>query len=239
MGCDIHFYVEKKIKGTWVSQDTFVQETSGEGEDKETYWAQKNDFYGGRNYDTFAILADVRNGRGFAGIKTGEGFNPISMPRGLPNDVSKETKRASDGMGGDGHSHSWLTLRELLDYDWTQETGKQGWVDLSTWADWIRWDRADGLGPRSHCGDVSGGPVKKVSAEVMDQLAADLDKLRDREDREAFLKKHGSTYAMATWKTPYYRSAQYLLGTTIPRLLKLAGGVNGADDVRIVFFFDN
>lgn len=40
-----------------------------------------------RSYNTFAMLADVRNGRGFAGIKTSDGFPVIHEPRGLPADV--------------------------------------------------------------------------------------------------------------------------------------------------------
>lgn len=85
--------------------------------------------YDNRDYDVFAILADVRNGRGFAGIKTGEGFVPISEPKDLPIDVSEEVKKESDYWGGDGHSHSYLTLKELLTYDWHgQTTKKEGMV---------------------------------------------------------------------------------------------------------------
>ena len=40
-----------------------------------------------RSYNTFAMLADVRNGRGFAGIKTSDGFPVIHEPRGLPSDL--------------------------------------------------------------------------------------------------------------------------------------------------------
>lgn len=40
-----------------------------------------------RSYNTFAMLADVRNGRGFAGIKTSDGFPVIHEQRGLPEDL--------------------------------------------------------------------------------------------------------------------------------------------------------
>lgn len=43
-----------------------------------------------RNYDWFSILADVRNGIGFAGVKTGGRFSVISSPRGLPEDISND-----------------------------------------------------------------------------------------------------------------------------------------------------
>jgi hypothetical protein len=235
MGCDIHFYVEKKSKGKWVSADTFVAEKDGE----HTYYSQKDEFYDGRNYNLFAILADVRNGRGFAGCKTGDGFNPISQPKGLPDDVSKETQRAAEGMGADGHSHSWFTLRELLDYDWTQTTKLQGWCDFKTWEAWSRWSRGHGEGPDNYCSEVGGGGIKHISAEKMDQLCKDFWKLKSNDERESFIKEHHQVYALAEWETPYYKAAGVFLGWTIPRLLKLAGGIKGVDDVRIVFFFDN
>lgn len=78
--------------------------------------------YDGRNYNLFAILADVRNGRGFAGSYTGEGFNPIAEPKGIPNDLSPEVTESFHYWEGDGHSHSWFTLQDLLDYDWDQNT---------------------------------------------------------------------------------------------------------------------
>jgi len=237
MGCDIHFYVEKKVEGKWVSADTFKEEKDG----PETYYHQTTEFYGDRNYNLFAILADVRNGRGFAGCETGEGFVPISQPRGFPRNVSKETQRASDGMGADGHSHSWLTLRELLDYDWTQTTKLRGWVDLEEWTEWSRWERQRGKGPRSYCGSVCGGSVKHLSVTKMDALSeqyAQLLRDGDTEGAKAFLLSN-NVFALAEWETPYYREAGTFLDETIPRLLKLAGGTKGVDDVRIVFFFDN
>ena len=66
--------------------------------------------YDERNYDLYSILADVRNGYGFAGSDTGEGFKVIrgysqDHLRGLPEDVSRYVKWISDDYGSDGHSH--------------------------------------------------------------------------------------------------------------------------------------
>ena len=121
MGCDIHFFVEvKQADGSWKSVDEW------EVEDGYTYVPYEKAFYNGRNYDLFAILADVRNGRGFAGCKTGDGFNIIDEPRGLPNDVSSEVKSQAESWDGDGHSHSWFTLAELESFDWDQTTKHEG-----------------------------------------------------------------------------------------------------------------
>ena len=231
MGCDIHFYTERRntVTGQW----EFVGEVIREGD-----WVTANSLYDGRNYNLFAILANVRNGRGFAGVKTGEGFEPISFPRGVPPDASAEYKSLSDQMDGDGHSHSYLTLRELLDYDWTQTSKLQGWVKIEQWLDWSRWDRGQGYGPNSYCGGVSGAGVVHLSASQMDELTKGKIYLRG-EERTKFLEENPNTYALAEWKTPYYRAAGNFVSETIPELLKLAGGVSGVEDVRVVFFFDN
>ena len=43
-----------------------------------------------RSYNTFAMLANVRNGRGFAGVRTSTGFPVIHEPRGLPDDLERD-----------------------------------------------------------------------------------------------------------------------------------------------------
>jgi hypothetical protein len=105
MGCDIHIFAEVKIEGKW----EVVKEKVFKGyQDEPT-----SEPFGFRSYDTFAILANVRNGRGFAGVKTGEGFIPISEPKGLPDDVSEKVKGSAEHWDLDGHSHSYHTLKDL------------------------------------------------------------------------------------------------------------------------------
>ena len=62
--------------------------------------------YSGRNYELFGILAGVRD----------RNNDSIDDPRGLPEDVSEVTKKESDRWDEDGHSHSWVTLKELKEY---------------------------------------------------------------------------------------------------------------------------
>ncbi|MCT6901642.1 MAG: hypothetical protein M3Z48_00250 [Lactobacillus sp.] len=100
MGCDIHAYVEvkrypyqdeKRENGVWINADkwTVNQEQVLHPEDDQRHMIIDYDdhIYKGRNYYLFAILADVRNGKG---------FTPISEPKGLPVDVSPEVKKISD-----------------------------------------------------------------------------------------------------------------------------------------------
>lgn len=110
------------------------------------------------------MLANVRNGVGFAGCDTGDGFTPISEPRGLPEDVTAEVKEASDRWGVDGHSHSWVILAELLAYDWQgQRTKLRGWVSGSDFRLWkesgAAWPGRRGPYPKSRSCRLLSSPA--------------------------------------------------------------------------------
>ena len=67
-----------------------------------------------RNYDVFAVLGNVRNGRGFAGVETGNAIKPISDCRGIPDDADAATLE----LLSNEHSATWVKLSELDAYDW-------------------------------------------------------------------------------------------------------------------------
>jgi hypothetical protein len=66
MGTDIHGVFQRKIENGW---EDIPSEYNFE-----------------RHYLLFSWLADVRNGRGFAGIPTYTKIQPLAAPRGLPED---------------------------------------------------------------------------------------------------------------------------------------------------------
>ncbi len=233
MGCDIHFYVERKVNGAWESADEWKLDTDDEPPRERV----ASEYYGDRNYNLFAILADVRNGRGFAGLVTGEGFKPISTPKGLPEDASAKVKAESDAWNGDGHSHSWHTLSDLLAYDWTQWTGLSGFVHADQYWAWSRYRKGQGLGPEEYCGDAWGNEVRKVSNDEMGALVSSVAAKHTNyiNIKAALEKELNSVYTRVDWRVPYYRCAGSFWGETIPRLLRLGA----PDDVRIVFWFDN
>jgi len=65
-----------------------------------------------RDYSSFGRLAGVR--------RHIEGLGPLDEPRGLPDDVSLDIQEESDEYGIGGHSHSFFTLAELLEHDWSK-----------------------------------------------------------------------------------------------------------------------
>jgi hypothetical protein len=254
MGTDIHFYTERRTATGWESADNWTpypyKDDEEGGPDEWVSWDDQ--LYTSRNYDVFAILADVRNGRGFAGIDTGDGFVPIAEERGLPDDLSPRLKTFFDAHGVD-HTPSWLTLAELLAYDWTQRTKKRGVVGPSEWAVF----REQGE-PRSYSGDVQGGGVRHFTPErfeeVWQQVRAEFSLPEQRwashhlkggswgepevsPELRRFREIIGSDqpYCRVEWEVPYYRAARDFFGTVIPQLLRLGA----PDDVRIVFYFDS
>ena len=92
----------------WISADTWEAEDYGDG---YIHWSNyPSCLYRGRNYHLFSILADVRS--------YGEG-DAIAEPRGVPDDASYAYLYIVEQWKGDGHSHSYFTLTELLEHDWS------------------------------------------------------------------------------------------------------------------------
>ena len=106
MGCDIHTHAEIRRDGAWehvgkvFPTDEFERKYSGEQFTDEPFsW---------RDYQMFERLAGVRA----HGLR-----EPLSIPRGLPEDISAETRSAFNDWQPDAHSISWLSLADLLRAD--------------------------------------------------------------------------------------------------------------------------
>ena len=109
MGCDIHLWVETLVDSKWHFANAFEVVENEFGS-----WIEWDEPYTGRNYYLFALLADVRN--------YSSELKPISPPRGIPPDISDIGARICDELAEDGHSYSWLSATELLDYNWSQKS---------------------------------------------------------------------------------------------------------------------
>ena len=102
MGCDIHAVIEKRhVNAPW---EEVVEPNIR------------------RNYGMFAALAGVRNY---------ESIEPIDDPRGVPRDASRQYRDMVELWAEDGHSHSWLTLDEMREFDPTR------------FRKWARWEDAE------------------------------------------------------------------------------------------------
>lgn len=195
MGTDIHAWAEVLTDDGWKVADIKICDY--------------------RNYDVFAVLANVRNGYGFGGTPTSSGFIPIALPRGIPWDACAEFKAACAEMGEDGHSHSRLYLREILEFDWTRIVTCTGIIERDIWEYWRKWAKLCGESPSSYASGISGPGIRVCSP--TDPLPADCTHVRDE------------------WDMPYHRACAIFWSEDVPKLLSLGP----IDDVRLVFFFDN
>ena len=125
MGTDINMYAEQRRDGQW--------RLLGPMEENHEFFTDEDpdgapykpvEVYDPRNSALFAILADVRNPR------FGEApYECIAPLRGLPDDLSPEVA-AWANYGDDAQDGSWLTLRELLAFDWYGKFHQHThWVD--------------------------------------------------------------------------------------------------------------
>lgn len=163
MGCDIHIVIQRQdADGTW--RDIVWQDAPWRDEDKPIDGipvAPKR--FASRNYNKFAILADVRNGVGFAGIKMGEGWPSIAPDRGFPDGFIDESVAPNPQWPEDGprslgdHSFTWIGLDELKAFDWD---GTVSWLYGCVPADEYERLSAANERPTSYSGDISGPGIR-------------------------------------------------------------------------------
>jgi len=117
MGCDIHLHPEVQDNGTWCRVTDYPRHVFDASlpcnveRDAFDRWhadlVDSGEWNMGRNYRFFARLAGVRN--------YDNEYQPLFELRGTPADVSPSTKTTCSQWGMNAHSHTWATVRELLD----------------------------------------------------------------------------------------------------------------------------
>lgn len=268
MGCDIHMWAEVRKRDGWEKVGAIFDDPYHRKDDPES--DPKTDHpYDNRNYDLYAILSDVRNGRGFAGIETGDGFLPISKPRGFPEDVSPEIKKDKEECCLLNHSASWLLLSEILEYNWNLMTHKTGYVDEGGFLCFLENGGPEGYG---YSIDVGGPGMLKITNQQMKdrlnteqwrqkkQLLTEYEKLK-KETSDAW-KEHGATsnqYLVREhrrrefWRANLEQFPCYYTKVRWPKKYYDVAGKDWWDaidklqrllpydkrDIRLVFYFDN
>lgn len=130
MGCDIHPLIRVRRDKQWQIIDHL-----GLSPDERVALG----ILSCRNYNVFAVLGNVRNGTGVAGVITGDPFVPIQSGRGFPpdfqyNDPYEDWDEENDDWEAEGyyagdHSFGYVTLEELLDYpSWGDIRHQTGYI---------------------------------------------------------------------------------------------------------------
>ena len=176
MGCDIHGFMEvrKTVNGEkkWVSADLFKKNEYFDTDEDEPEF-RVVDAFGDRNYAAFAQLCGVRDY---------SDDNPkISEPRGIPDDVAEVAKAEFERWDGDGHSHSYVTLRDVIDFrESLTETVVTGMIS----AEQAKALDEGGEVPRSWCGWTSRDGYVKRSWKVMFDPLKELEEVMRERLRE-------------------------------------------------------
>jgi hypothetical protein len=248
MGTDIHMFCEVNRDGVWeftVPEGFECEECKGTGtlvygpqaqpqyvgKTHQCYWCHgkgKITTYDNRSYRTFAVLAGVRNGTGFAGVPTGDAITPISEPKGRPKKMSKKGRDWFRRHGGD-HSDSWLTVAEIDAYmaNIPEKRSFTGLIALSDVPEFLR----DGK-PRSWCGGV-GGPSVQIF--TLDQAKKILEENPDcAKPTEDMV--FASDYVRVDWEESFRDTIDPAFFRYLDTLRPLA---EDPANIRLVFNFDS
>ena len=127
-------------------------------------WVSRR-WYENRNYTVFAVLGNVRNGSGFAGVYTHDPIKPISNNRGVPDDATPATLMALSNE----HSATWMALAEVEAYDWDQDMIRGGVITLEQYAECQR----TGDDPHEWSGGISGPNIQVITPLEAERMLAD------------------------------------------------------------------
>jgi len=211
------------------------------------------EFFGERNYRVFALLGNVRNGSGFAGVYTHDPIESISSERGRPADISKE----AEAKLSNEHSDGWATLAELKAYDYRQEIVEGGVISEDKYLEFLNHGRKR---PDSWSGGISGSEIVTLTEdEFLSTFESVIDLFvpineQKRVERKfnrpvgMFASRGGAftvpdptkrVYIQAVWKAPLYDEVRSIPEEWIPYLERLVPKGGTDEDVRVVFDFDS
>lgn len=248
MGCDSHPYIEKRRKdGTWVVVDDkhryykYLNFTKGlkktlgreptktevnKARDKAWKLYEEKEsrvmkILGRRNYTMFGVIAGVRDGE----------VRALFDGRGLPEDASDRVRRELPD-DSDYHSHTFFTLKELMDVDPNEVGLSSGSVCLYP-AQYQEWKEK---------GEIPAGVEdyafgREVTSQEMDLLLL-------AEDPKKLMKKI-RTGRTSMEEGPYVRigGVPRTYKSLVPELFEVVPLMQGLtkdpEGLRVVIAFDN
>jgi hypothetical protein len=166
-----------------------------------------DNFLDGRHYNLFAVIGDVRN---YYDIK------PIASYRGIPWDVEWDEDSYQFG----DHSQSWVTLEELLNYDWNQTVEVNCVISYS---DFLKWDKKsypEFSASASIAGTEQDGTFRKITTVDMRSMPIEMDP--------------NLSYYVRIYFTRTVRQLAW-----IPNKMAKLVSLGEPDEVRWVFGFDS
>lgn len=224
------FLVEHRVDGRWRSVDRW-EPHDDVGMLRETIDMPVDTFYEGQNRALYAILCGRHNFADFPTI--------VDEARGFPDDLSEEVEQHLALYRDEGwfvSSPSWVTLAEILAYDWDVP------VELHVYADGQEFDAMSRpplgkpgiIGEPAHVFEAAKREgCTYIGPEEMTARIAEMKTRYKPEDwMKGFTKELRSTYCHVTYTETYGEMADWLLTEGVPRMKKLGA----PEDVRCVFW---
>ena len=254
MGTDIHITVQAHLGGAWTditeqamplkakaykvwnNHPEYAHLTQEEKEEITSDYFEKCPE--SRNYSLFALLANVRNGYGFADCEI---FDPIKHfeLKGLPEEIEEEVCEYGSYNGG-YHNFNHFTYKEIVESDlWDQPIKAKGFVKLDTFLEYLEAKKTNkNAVPSGSCGDVSGGGVVKFSESLLTPL---FEKGELDDWLEANVDHEQSVYVKCAWEESLALKESnfysWLMSDEMESLVYDECG--GPEDVRLIVSFDS
>ena len=232
MGTDIHLGVERLHNGSWEpldvlpSHEELIEAYTNIRSEDPALGEPAAKLLGAwpmhRDYDLFAMLADVRNGVGFGGMKRAEPVTPLFAGRGRPEDTSFPLHDGDHWLGG-YHSFTWCTYAEAMKAPWTRGVSTYGVVEFS---EWVRWKTSEDLTPKMWSASIGGGGTKIVGEETALHLQ------ESGEDTD------GLVYVTSQWEWKPLADSPFRRWLLTPEF-QAAAEKYGPENIRICMSFDS
>lgn len=227
MGTDIHITVEVKNEhGVWEDKTLCLSPYNEEGETYLTnYLDERHPCDPGRNYWLFGFLAE--------GVRGNPNLPTMGEPRGVPDDASEMYRAWVDQNDGDGHSHSWFTIKELMAVDWNQKITHEGIVNATQFA--VAKIRGK---PDAWRGAFYSKTKQKLSQESMEQailLATGETSLH----RALHIHRDALDALPAETEVTWTETLAKCLSSFLVEQMPHYWTYGDPENVRICFFFDN
>src|SRR5690606_33110864 len=157
-------------------------------------------------------------------------LNPISEPRGIPEDATNKWLKMCELWQGDMHSHSYLHVSDFNNFDWNQETIEKVNIPLKTFE-----EVKDTRSKPSWTGWNDGSEIIIIEEAVANKILNGEDIILTRRDASGKIIK-SKPASMWSVYVEYHRSVSYSewfehkIKDTVEPLRKLA---EEYEDVRL------
>jgi hypothetical protein len=258
MGTDIHIRIEVKENDKWER----IPYISSCGDEFDAHYDTQEELkvfsfdnfiampscFNGRYYHLFAVLADVRNGRGFGSSEISDPWPTPISPRGIPEDISfpetedkwYELEHYTSNKGTEydvfcgEHNFSWITLEELKNFPWDRVRRYEKAVIPYEY--WIKWKEDESERPRLYCHDAFGPHVRILEINEIEPFifSGNFEVLRAWIETQ-LKKSFDSIYIRDKWLSSVREATYNWPGLIIPLLEDIAQ----ARSLRLLISFDS